>query len=137
MVCLWKAVELCVEKGCDLSAVSQAGDTPLNIMLERGRLDCVTGLLCHGACVNVAGRGGNTPLHLAVKVGHMLLCTVICMIFSTDNIGVESKQITSTLNFWKCKCMCMLTRLTFFVCSSSVDCVMYMYVLFFRKTTLI
>ncbi|XP_064601100.1 85/88 kDa calcium-independent phospholipase A2-like [Liolophura sinensis] len=62
-----EAVELCVEKGCDLNAVSEAGDSPLNIMLERGRLDCVTGLLCHGTCVNAAGKGGNTPLHLAVK----------------------------------------------------------------------
>lgn len=33
----------------------------------RNRFDCVMGLLCNGAIVNIADKEGNTPLHLAVK----------------------------------------------------------------------
>jgi len=33
----------------------------------RNRFDCVMGLLCNGANVNISDQDGNTPLHLAVK----------------------------------------------------------------------
>lgn len=33
----------------------------------RNRFDCVMGLLCNGANINIADQEGNTPLHLAVK----------------------------------------------------------------------
>lgn len=60
---------LLIEYGCEVDALSVTGESALHIAVRRGRFDCTMVLLTHGAMPNVKGKDGNTPLHLAMKVG--------------------------------------------------------------------
>lgn len=64
----WQMVEkLCREK-TDMNVKSNTGHTPLHIMQEKGRTDCLMELLCWGADPSIGDDDGNTPLHIAVIV---------------------------------------------------------------------
>lgn len=64
----WQMVEkLCREKA-DMNVKSNTGHTPLHIMQEKGRADCLMELLCWGADPSIGDDDGNTPLHIAVIV---------------------------------------------------------------------
>lgn len=57
--------KLCREKA-DMNVKSNTGHTPLHIMQEKGRADCLMELLCWGADPSIGDDDGNTPLHIAV-----------------------------------------------------------------------
>lgn len=59
--------KLCREKA-DMNVKSNTGHTPLHIMQEKGRADCLMELLCWGADPSIGDDDGNTPLHIAVIV---------------------------------------------------------------------
>lgn len=60
-----QGVELLVNRGADLEAQNNDGETPLHIMARRRRLGCVVMLLSVGANVNAQSSDGSTPLHYA------------------------------------------------------------------------
>lgn len=60
-----QGVELLVNRGADLEAQNNDGETPLHIMARRRRLGCVVMLLSVGANVNAQSSDGSTPLHHA------------------------------------------------------------------------
>lgn len=53
----------------EIDATSKTGDTALHIMVRRLRTECAQILMLWGADPNVRGQGGDTPLHIAAKVG--------------------------------------------------------------------
>ena len=60
-----KAVELLVEAGAEVNALSPRGLTPLQMACSKADGPAVVALLRHGAAIDVVDGGGNTPLHLA------------------------------------------------------------------------
>lgn len=74
----WQIVEkLCREKA-DMNVKSNTGHTPLHIMQEKGRADCLMELLCWGADPSIGDDDGNTPLHIAVIVRFCYQLTLTC-----------------------------------------------------------
>jgi ankyrin repeat protein len=65
-------VNVLVDKRGDIEARNRFGDTPLNIMVYKGRLECVMAVLIKEANVNCPGKNGNTPLHNAIAVSMMV-----------------------------------------------------------------
>ena len=63
-----QGVELLVNRGADIEAQNNDGETPLHIMARRRRLGCVVMLLSVGANVNAQSSDGSTPLHHAAVV---------------------------------------------------------------------
>ncbi|XP_074606770.1 uncharacterized protein LOC141859796 [Acropora palmata] len=53
--------------GCCVNAVAFENQTPLHLAAEEGYPDMAEVLLDHGADVNAANAGGDTPLHLSLK----------------------------------------------------------------------
>lgn len=54
-----------LDRGADVNALSEDGDSPLSASAFRGRLEMARLLLDKGARVNQPNRDGNTPLHVA------------------------------------------------------------------------
>ena len=50
-------------------AADQDGQTPLHMAARNGDVQCLKWLVSHGASVNATNGYGETPLHLAIKVG--------------------------------------------------------------------
>lgn len=63
-----EGVELLINRGADMEAQNNDGETALHIMARRKRLGCVLTLLGCGACVNAQSADGSTPLHHAAVV---------------------------------------------------------------------
>lgn len=63
----WTNVLSLIEAGADIHVASGNGYTPLMQAAELGVIELVELLLQKGAFVNFAGRGGITPLHIAVN----------------------------------------------------------------------
>ena len=62
--------------GCDINTHSDTGHTPLHVMLQKDRRDCIMELLIFGADTRKIDNCGNTPLHIAVQVIILGLNTV-------------------------------------------------------------
>ncbi|XP_078387740.1 85/88 kDa calcium-independent phospholipase A2 isoform X1 [Cetorhinus maximus] len=76
-------VRLLTNHGCALNYLSKTGETPLHIMVKRGRFECAMVLLVHGADTNAKGESGNTPLHLAMKLDNLDLIKAL-IVFGAD-----------------------------------------------------
>jgi ankyrin repeat protein len=57
----------CFEEGGDPNHRNQRGDTLLHLAIERNNLELVRALSRHGACLEVKGSTGLTPLMLAAS----------------------------------------------------------------------
>ncbi|XP_033738076.1 85/88 kDa calcium-independent phospholipase A2-like [Pecten maximus] len=62
-----KMMELLCKTKCDVNVRSNTSHTPLHIMQQEKRIDCIMVLLCYGADARIADQNGDTPLHLAVR----------------------------------------------------------------------
>lgn len=58
-----------IDYGCDVNALSTTGESALHVAVQHSRFDVTMILLTHGALTNVQAKNGNTPLHMAMKVG--------------------------------------------------------------------
>ncbi|XP_059496478.1 85/88 kDa calcium-independent phospholipase A2 isoform X2 [Stegostoma tigrinum] len=76
-------IRLLINHGCALNYLSKTGETPLHIMVKRGRFECAMVLLVHGADTNAKGESGNTPLHLAMKLDNLDLIKAL-IVFGSD-----------------------------------------------------
>ncbi|XP_067875670.1 85/88 kDa calcium-independent phospholipase A2 isoform X6 [Heterodontus francisci] len=76
-------IQLLINHGCALNYLSKTGETPLHIMVKRGRFECAMALLVHGANTNAKGECGNTPLHLAMKLDNLDLIKAL-IVFGAD-----------------------------------------------------
>ncbi|XP_064640951.1 85/88 kDa calcium-independent phospholipase A2-like isoform X2 [Lineus longissimus] len=66
-----QAVNLLVEKKCNIEAKNRFGDTALNIMVAKGRLECVLALLIKEANTDFPGKNGNAPIHNAIATDNL------------------------------------------------------------------
>ncbi|KAK3864297.1 hypothetical protein Pcinc_030012 [Petrolisthes cinctipes] len=57
--------DLCLDLGCDPDLTNSLNQTPLQVLVSRGRIQCIVTLLCRGAKANCADLDGTTPLHMA------------------------------------------------------------------------
>jgi uncharacterized protein len=64
-----EAIRLCVEKGADINAANDRGDTPMHAAAQRGADLIVQFLADHGAKLDVKNKSGRTPLDLALGIG--------------------------------------------------------------------
>ena len=76
-----------MEFGCEVDAVSRSGDTPLSIMIQKDRLECVMTLLSRNASTLKAGKDGNTPLHLAIAVSSDIISNCLTLTLPVANLG--------------------------------------------------
>ncbi|XP_066990221.1 85/88 kDa calcium-independent phospholipase A2-like isoform X3 [Macrobrachium rosenbergii] len=58
-------MDLCLDAGCNPDLRNDKQQTPLHVMVNRNRFQCLMTLLCRGAKANCADLEGTTPLHLA------------------------------------------------------------------------
>lgn len=86
---------LLIDYGCEVNALSKTGESALHIAARRGRFDCTMVLLTNGAIANVKGADGNTPLHLAMKVG---FSSAGCLLFQKGGAGAERREVH---NIWR------------------------------------
>ncbi|KAI5837903.1 ankyrin repeat-containing domain protein, partial [Morchella snyderi] len=71
-------IEALLSAGTDVNEKAGGGRTALTIAIENQDDDIVKALLDHGADPNAARcSGGNTPLHLTVRQGHLLHTTAL------------------------------------------------------------
>jgi ankyrin repeat protein len=54
-----------IERGADVTAQNNDGETPLHLALQRGQVDVARMLIERGADVTAQNNDGETPLHLA------------------------------------------------------------------------
>uniref|UniRef100_A0A0G4H8E0 Uncharacterized protein n=1 Tax=Chromera velia CCMP2878 TaxID=1169474 RepID=A0A0G4H8E0_9ALVE len=74
-------VLVCLHEGAGVESVGEKpGKTPLHLAAARGRLEAVRLLLSLGASPYAVAANGGTPLHFAVRGGHVL---VVLQILST------------------------------------------------------
>eukprot|EP01087_Luapelamoeba_hula_P009632 TRINITY_DN2508_c0_g1_i1.p1 TRINITY_DN2508_c0_g1~~TRINITY_DN2508_c0_g1_i1.p1 ORF type:complete len:918 (-),score=147.73 TRINITY_DN2508_c0_g1_i1:27-2780(-) len=66
-----QVLTLMVEKGANVDAQTNYGETPLFQACMRGRVDNVAFLITQGADVNKQARSGETCLHFAARIGHV------------------------------------------------------------------
>jgi len=64
-----EAIRLCLEKGSDVNAANDRGDTPMHAAAQRGADMIVQFLADHGAKLDVKNKSGRTPLDLALGIG--------------------------------------------------------------------
>jgi len=76
------------QRGANLDATNNSGETALLSMIRRSNFDCVIGLLAKGATATLKGCNGDNAVHLAVEV----IC-FICIIWVPA--AVESAHFIS------------------------------------------
>ncbi|XP_074620294.1 85/88 kDa calcium-independent phospholipase A2-like [Acropora palmata] len=85
-----EGVELLVNRGADIEAQNNDGETPLHIMARRRRLGCVVMLLSVGANVNAQSSDGSTPLHYAGVVDELDIVRAL-IVFGAD-VNLTNKR---------------------------------------------
>ncbi|KAI1267462.1 ankyrin repeat-containing domain protein [Xylariaceae sp. FL1019] len=68
-------VEFLIEKGADLTAGTDYGNTPLHEAIRHRAVDVVKLLIQRGADVSVVDRSGLTPIHLVIEYGLTRCCS--------------------------------------------------------------
>jgi ankyrin repeat protein len=56
-----------IDRGADVNALGEAGETPLHEVAGVGRIEFAKLLLDHGANINARGDSGKTPLTIALE----------------------------------------------------------------------
>jgi ankyrin repeat protein len=64
-----EALRLCLDKGSDINATNDRGDTAMHAAAERGADEMVQFLADHGAKLDVKNKSGRTPLDVAMGIG--------------------------------------------------------------------
>ena len=64
-----EAIRICLDKGSDVNAANDRGDTPMHAAAQRGADQIVQFLADHGAKLDVKNKSGRTPLDLALGIG--------------------------------------------------------------------
>ena len=64
-----EAIRICLEKGGDVNAANDRGDTPMHAAAQRGADQIVQFLADHGARLDIKNKSGRTPLDLALGIG--------------------------------------------------------------------
>lgn len=77
-----------IDKGADVNATNDAGDTPLTLAARNGHRDVCLTLISKGANVNAANDFGNTPLFLAASGGLADVC--LTLINNGANINAKT-----------------------------------------------
>lgn len=82
-------IERLIEKDCDINKKNHNGQNALQIMVAKGKLDCVTSLLSGNAKINFKDNDGNTALHVAIQKN--LLAMVQLLIVFGSNVNARNK----------------------------------------------
>ncbi|XP_013395642.1 85/88 kDa calcium-independent phospholipase A2-like [Lingula anatina] len=94
-----ETVALLADLGCDTNARNFSGDTPLHIMIQRKRVECIVELLSRGADANAIGYQGNTLLHLALLTEDVDVVRSIivfgCDVNAANSFGVMPRHIAA------------------------------------------
>src|SRR5579863_4736746 len=64
-----EAIKLCVDKGSDVNAANDRGDTAMHAAAQRGADGIVQFLADHGAKLDLKNKSGRTPLDMATGIG--------------------------------------------------------------------
>ena len=59
-----------LQNNAQIDIQNHAGDTPLHVAANSGRIEIFTQLLQQGADINAKNKTGNSPLHVATNEGH-------------------------------------------------------------------
>lgn len=62
-------VKKILDRGADVNAINNYGDTPLHLAIKNEHLDIATLLINRGANINAAGELDDTPLHVSIYKG--------------------------------------------------------------------
>ena len=80
-----------IDSGIDVDILDHQGNTALHIAAQNGLEAIVDRLLLAGAYMNANGDGGDTPLHLAVRAGH-LACVKSLLRSENINVNIANDQ---------------------------------------------
>ena len=90
-------VERLIEKGTNVNAKDNDGNTPLYFAANNSHLAVAAKLLEHGTDVNAKDDGGNTPLHWAANNGDLAI--VEKLIENKANVNVKNKDGNTPLHW--------------------------------------
>ena len=65
---LFQCIDYLADLGCNLDVTNDEGETALDIMVQRGRHQCVMALLTRGANAALLSKKGDNAVHYAIKV---------------------------------------------------------------------
>lgn len=85
-----EVLEALVQRGCNVDSLDFDERTPLSIMVQKGRLECVVSLLAHEAEIDIRDKDGNTPLHIAVEKKFVPI--VQCLVVFGCDIDAKNKH---------------------------------------------
>lgn len=71
------------------------GDTPLHVMTWQNDLEGVEILIAAGADVNAVGDMGETPLHVAVRVGNVVMAGALLRAGARDDISSRFESVST------------------------------------------
>ena len=88
------------ELGCNLDAQNNLGETPLHVMVEKERVECVNALLWRGASAAAVDNQGNTVLHKAIPTDNLTLIQTIIVFGADVNLpnsqGISPRHMAAT-----------------------------------------